>query len=383
MLYKLNKDNIQKSERTEIASLSDFNLTEKDLENFLNSHLTEVIFENELMLIGQERAFQAEVDLLALDKSGILYIFELKRWESKQTDLLQVFGYGQEFGRYTYDELESLARRHGKLKSDWSLSIAHRDVFDVSLPKTDFNRDQVFVLVTNGADEETLSAANYWSSKGLKIVCMPYDVFNIDGYPYLQMRPYIAALGIAATTRTYDRTVAAPVYRPFSPVSFLSKGAYSKTFNNPTGEAVAERNTMYYIVNTCAAYHPDAWMDMVGDFSTGKAVAYGGRKTAVCRIKPGSKVYLYQNGVGIIAKGESTSLFQEGVGKYGEEEYYVPLKFDWAYEQKEWPSKVPTAQEIRQRLRQSSKKEIVFLNTVCLIDKERATKIDDIADEKR
>ena len=130
------------------------------------------------MLIGQERVFQAEADLLALDKDGVLYIFELKRWESRQEDLLQVLRYGQTFGRYSYDDLESLARRQGKLKSDWSLSVAHQAVFGVSLPKTDFNRDQVFVLVTNGADEETLSAASYWASKGLKISCIPYDVFN-------------------------------------------------------------------------------------------------------------------------------------------------------------------------------------------------------------
>ena len=67
MLYKLDTDDIQRSARTKIASLNDFDMKEKDLENFLRSRLTDVVFEDELMLISQERAFQAEADLLALD----------------------------------------------------------------------------------------------------------------------------------------------------------------------------------------------------------------------------------------------------------------------------------------------------------------------------
>ena len=338
MLYKLDKDDIQRSARTEIASLADFGLTERDLEDFLSSRLTDVVFEDELMLIGQERPFQAEADLLALDKDGVLYIFELKRWESRQEDLLQVLRYGQKFGRYTYEDLESLARKRGTLNRGQNLSEAHRAFFTVSLPETDFNRDQVFVLVTNGTDQETLSAASYWSSKGLNVVCMPYDVFKIDGEPYLQMRPY-----------------------------------------SPTGTVVVERNTGYYIVNTNASYMPNAWEEMIGDRETGKAAAYYDRKEAVCGIQRGDKVYLYHTGTGVIAKGEAMSGFQVGNGEHGEEEYHVPLKFEWIYGQDEWESKTPTAWEVNQRLGSGHR----FRQTVFSIDQKMAVKIDEIAEEKR
>ena len=339
MLYKLDKDNIQRSARTKIASLGDFGLTEKDLEDFLSSRLTDVVFEDELMLIGQERPFQAEADLLALDKDGALYIFELKRWKSRQEDLLQVLRYGQKFGRYTYDDLENFARRRGTLNGGQNLSGAHTVFFGVSLRTTDFNRNQVFVLVTNGADEDTLSAANYWSSQGIKIVCIPYDVFDIGGEPYLQMRPY-----------------------------------------SPSGTAAVEKNTEYYIVNTNASYMPDAWEEMIGNNKTGKAAAYYYRKQAVSDIPRGSTIYLYHTGIGVIAKGESTSQSQEGKGEqYGKEEYYVPLRFEWAYGPDEWPSKVPTAREINQRLGSGHR----FRQTVFSIDREMAVKIDEIAEEKR
>lgn len=338
MLYKLDKTDIQKSVRTEIASLRNWDLKEKDLEDFLSSRLTDVVFEDELMLIGQERAFQAEADLLALDKNGVLYIFELKRREARQEDLLQVLRYGQIFGRYTYDDLEGLARRRSTLSTDGSLSDAHQDHFNVSLETTDFNRDQVFVLVTNGADEETLSAASYWRSKGLNVVCMPYDVFNIDGEPYLQMRPY-----------------------------------------SPTGTVVVEKNTGYYIANTNASSMPDAWKDMIGDRKTGKAAAYYSRKDAVRVIQHKSKVYLYHTGVGVIAKGEATSGLQVVSDQTTDKEYFVPLKFEWAYKQDEWEPKAPTALEINQRLGTGHK----FRQTVFSIDKEMADKIDEIAEEKR
>lgn len=338
MLYKLDKDDIQRSARAKIASLDDFGMKEKDLENFLRSRLTDVVFEDELMLISQERAFQAEADLLALDRDGVLYIFELKRWESRQENLLQVLRYGQKFGRYTYADLEDLARKRGTLNRDRRLSDAHQAFFAVSLLETDFNRDQIFVLMTNGTDEETLSAASYWSSKGLNVVCMPYDVFEIDGKPYLQMRPY-----------------------------------------SPTGTVVVERNTGYHIVNTNASDMSDAWKEMIHNCQTGKAAAYYGRKEAVCGIQRGDKVYLYHTGKGVIAKGEATSEFQVGNDERGENEYYVPLKFEWAYLEGEWCSKAPTAREINQRLGSGHR----FRQTVFSISQEMATKIDEIAEEKR
>ena len=51
-----------------------------------------------------ERTRQEEPDILAIDSNGDLYIFELKRWEGKQENLLQVLRYGQLFGNSTYDE---------------------------------------------------------------------------------------------------------------------------------------------------------------------------------------------------------------------------------------------------------------------------------------
>ncbi len=293
MLYKLNAAEIESSARMEVRTPADFNLKEQDIENFLKSHLGEIVSEDQLMLIGQERKWQEEADLLALDKDGVLYIFELKRWQSNQENLLQVMRYGQIFGRYTYEQLEDLAKRQKILDGD--LKEKHKEYFELSeeLSDSDFNKDQVLVLVTNGTDKDTISAVNFWSQKGVKIKCSPYRIYDINGEPYIQFDTY-----------------------------------------NPDDEVLPEENTSFFIVNTNKTYMPDAWKDMLNDGLTGKASAYYGRKNSVCRISRDSRVYLYHTGVGVIASGVATSDYTatdyEGDKN---EEFFVPLEFDWALDE--------------------------------------------------
>ena len=273
-----------------------------------------------------------------MDKNGVLYIFELKRWESRSENLLQVLRYGQKFGRYTYRELEDLTRRHGRLdpKRKEELRVRHAAIFGIEpLEESDFNRDQVFVLVTNGADEDTISAINYWSGKGLKVVCVPYWVYEINREPYLELRPY-----------------------------------------NPAGEVVVERGTNYFVVNTNETNLPGVWKEMIDN---SKAAAYYERKGDIRKIPERAVVFLYHTGVGVIAKGRSTSTFQR-TNFDGEEdaEFYVPLEFRWVLKKKKkWPRYAPTAAEINRKLNISHR----FRRTVFAISEEMATAIDDIASE--
>jgi hypothetical protein len=45
---------------------------------------------------------------MALNANGDLYIFELKAWESQPSNLLQALRYGQVYGQYDSDRLESI-----------------------------------------------------------------------------------------------------------------------------------------------------------------------------------------------------------------------------------------------------------------------------------
>lgn len=343
MLHRLGGD-----ERVEIADLNEFGVTEKELEEFLSSHLNEVFSEEDLLLIAQQRPRQEDADILAIDRDGVLYIFELKRWKGKEENILQVLRYGQKFGRYSYEKLEAFARRRG-LTEGTSLQEAHQVHFhrDEPLPKIRFNHDQVFVLVTNGADDDSVSAVSYWSSKGVKIVCVPYSVYRIGGVgPYIQVHTY-----------------------------------------SPTGVVMPERKPQYFIVNTNRTHIPDAWRDMLSVDSetgeagkSGKAAAYYSRKYPVGNIPKASTVFLYHTGVGVIAQGVATSGREKADFRGDrEEEYFVPLKFDWALRADQWDDLAPKAREINRRLNSGYR----FRQTVFAIGKEMVDAIEEIAKNRR
>ena len=237
MLYQLNLSAVAGSQRIAIQRAHQVGLLEKHVEEFFSTHLNEIILEDQLMLIGQERQRQEEADLFALDRKGTLYIFEIKRWQSAAENLLQVLRYGQIFGRYEYTQLQDLARRHQKLEGD--LRLRHREHFELGEPlkESDFNRDQVFVVVTNGADRETLAAIRYWSRKGLHIQSLTYRLYSIAGQPYILFDVF-----------------------------------------NPEQDILLDIASGFFIVNTNSSYMEDGWRNMI---SGKKAAAYYERKFAI------------------------------------------------------------------------------------------------------
>ena len=70
--------------------LKHFGLDERGLQDILFRSLDRLIGEDELLLLMQSRHWQEEPDLMALDRDGNLYIFEIKVWESRRENLLQV-----------------------------------------------------------------------------------------------------------------------------------------------------------------------------------------------------------------------------------------------------------------------------------------------------
>ena len=307
MLYELTVPALADSRRVPIERPDALGISEKHIEEFLASHLVELIPEEQLMLLAHERQFQEEADILALARKGNLFIFELKRWQSSAENLLQVMRYGQKFGRYTYSQLEAMVQKQQKLQG--ALSARHQEYFGLETPlkEQEFNQDQRFVVVTNGVDRDTLEAIQYWSKKGVHIDSLTYKLYRVGGKPFIQFDTY-----------------------------------------NPELDLLMEANPGIFIVNTNRTYMDDAWRDMLGDGKRGKAAAYYDRKNAVRRIGKGSTVFLYHTGVGVIAKGKATGGVQ--ITDYrgdADEQFFVPLQFEWSLPDPEvWSARAPKAYEI-------------------------------------
>ena len=132
MLYKLDTTSKDYTKVNRVT-LSYFGWKELDLQELLSNHIQDLISASELMTIFNERPRQEEPDILALDKHGDLYIFELKRWSSHQENLLQVLRYGQLYGNSNYDELNEMFKKYLKDKdSEAELQEIHQQYFDLA-----------------------------------------------------------------------------------------------------------------------------------------------------------------------------------------------------------------------------------------------------------
>lgn len=318
-------------EALKICSLDDAGWKEKDLEDLLAANITSLIREDYLMVISQERPMQEEPDILALDKDGVLHIFELKRTKSEPEHLLQVMRYGQRFGVFDYDRLDDKYRKFEKAGK--SLQSSHREYFnlDKKLSRKDFNKEQKFIVVTDGIDSRTQRSIKYWREKGLPIEPLVYRLYKVGDIHVLDFNPYSGQ---------------------------RDENGMSETSN--------------HIVNTNVTHAPKAYLDMLNNE---KASAYGSRKHAVDSIQENDKVFLYHTGVGICAVGKATSERRETQKGH---ERYVKCKFKRIVNPEKDPERALSAREINEKLGTNW----FFRNTRFSISDEEASKIEKLFMEK-
>ena len=186
MLYKLNKSG-DKFDSIDPLPFSTMPL-EKELEDLLAQNLWDVLFEgSSLMPIYQEKAWQPEADIYALNEQGDLVIFELKRAYADGGAVHQALRYCEKAGRFTYEKLEKMYcdYRGGRTLS---LQEAHRTGFDLErcLDRSGFNRRQHLMIVGSAGDVELVRNVDFWKSKGIPISFTPYRIYKVAGDHYFE-----------------------------------------------------------------------------------------------------------------------------------------------------------------------------------------------------
>ena len=320
MLFRINLETHRSATRITGKRLGDFGLDERGLQEILFSSLDRLLPDEELLLIGQSRRWREEPDLLAIDKQGNLYIFEIKVWESQSENLLQALRYGQIFGTYDYEGLNHLFRQFDQ--SGRSMADAHSATFDVALDTIQFNRRQVFVVLTNGLDFKTRQAIRYWRSSRLDV------------------RPWVY--------RAY----------PDKDGSFLMEINRFAVEDNPYEDV----STNFYILNTNYRNNPADHADMI---THGKAAAYfDPQKHKIDRLAKGDTVFLYQSGVGIVAMGRASGRVErapyQGNAEQADEEHFMSLEAFRRIDPPLSPAEIKAITET----------DYVFMSTLFSIDEE-------------
>lgn len=189
MLYKLSSTNgaFDKLEPVAFKDFASFGQLEKDLEELIAGSILEVLFEDaSLMPVFQERQYQAEADVYALNREGELTIFELKRGVAGEDAVHQALRYAQEAGQWTYAELE--AKYHQYSGNDSDLHLVHQEAFYLEHPLDAkyINSKQHLVVIGSAADEALINAVDYWRRQGVSINFLPYRVYELGGSQYFE-----------------------------------------------------------------------------------------------------------------------------------------------------------------------------------------------------
>lgn len=300
MLYKLSSG-IDRIEPLRFHDFEGEDALEKQLENLIANHLLEVLYEGAPVLpIFQERNWQSEADIYAIDRNGDLVVFELKRAGAGRGALEQLLGYVEKASAWNYFALnkkfgEYLTKRKGK---SIELREAHRETFGLieSLEDDQFNRNQRMYVVANSAEEDLIHAVSYWRNRGLDIEFLPYRIYQIGGERYFEF--------------------------------------FSKPFDvhpNP-----AHRKGVLFDTN--ASYDIAGQPPWVEKMIMGRRVsAYGDIKGAVDYLQKGDTVFYYQKGCGVIAAariiGNAPRDFAPDDERYWDVEFLTrtPHRFDAPY----------------------------------------------------
>ncbi len=256
-------------------------------------------------------------------------IFEIKVWEAHQENLLQVLRYGQINGASDYDELERMWQRTAGTEK--SLSDAHEAKFDVKLRREDYNKRQVFVVLTNGLDVDTRQAIRYWRKTNLDVRPWVYRAYELDGQLLIEISPF-------------------------------------RTADDPLEDQAETEGDGFYILNTNITN--DA-QDDEAMLAEKKAAAYFEPwKFKIARLKKGDHVFLYRSGVGIVAAGKATGRLKKasyhGQPEHKDEEYSMALD-DFIH-----LTAPVTAAEVKEI---SGNSGLVFRQTMFSLDREAGGKL--------
>lgn len=272
-------------EKMRSKKLSFFDFDERKLQDILFRAMSRLFPDDELLMIMQSRRWREEPDLMALDKKGNLFIFELKATESNPENILQVLRYAQLYGNSDIEKINKWYKTFNHTNNN--IQDDFQNKFGQELNDANCNKHQTFVVITNGIDFRTREAIKYWRSCNLDIRPWIYRVYGDDKKVMnLEISPF----------RVED-----------NPYEDIAEGYY--LLNTNYNNSQIDHNDMLKN-KKCAAYF-DPW------------------KYNIQKLNKSDVIFLYQSGVGIVAFGETDGKLlmcdYQNNPNNKDEEYYMKL----------------------------------------------------------
>lgn len=269
MIYEIDKNESASPRPLDLTTLAEVGWREKDLENYLFKHMG-ALLSSDLMVISQSRPGE-KADLVALDRDGELWLFELKRTSGAAENLLQVMRYSQIFGSLEIGDLDALYRdaHPGAVQS---LVLAFCEWFGYTRDRAvewgeKLGRRHHLVVVTAGTDDATLNSIAHWQRHGLDIQAWPYRIYKGTRHTFHLDLPELLVRGKRISSK---------------PAAVFFVNTSRKSEDRPSSLEI------FMLQHGCALTTGEPWIYKI--FS----------------IPAGARVMLYANRVGVIATGMAT-----------------------------------------------------------------------------
>jgi len=239
--------------------------SEKDLENYLKEIIGDILFP-EYMVFGNQRSFQSEADLFAVNNSGDLVVFELKvHGYYDRGKVYQALSYAQQFSYWRYDEMNNHFKKCIRAENK-ELIDAFREHYGYTIDVNEFNKKQKTIIISHSSSEGTRTITKYWRKAGVDIEEYFYRFYEVAGKKYFEL----------------------------------------------SNELFIQQNSYDCWINTCKRYNPKAYLDMV---KNKKAATYEERRGIIGEWMNKAYIFLYHNGYGIIGAGKGTATINDSHNK--------------------------------------------------------------------
>jgi hypothetical protein len=172
-LFKFSKD------YKKLETLERISFDESKVEEFLIATQLEPLLGQKALIIGNQIVTSTgkKLDILALDQDGNLILVELKKGIAPREVIAQIIDYASWLDSLPEKNLEQMAKeRIGK-----SVYTAFKEFANKELELSD---EPILYIVASDFPEEVLNASTYLSNKDVPVICIKYEIFELNNDLY-------------------------------------------------------------------------------------------------------------------------------------------------------------------------------------------------------
>ena len=189
---------------------------EKRLEEWLEHDIS--MLDPGLLVVGRQvQTPNGRIDLLCIDREGLIVVVELKKGRTSREVVAQALDYASWAKDLNADDVEAIAKERGKIENDGSLQETFDEKFEVDRgDRVDFCEGHRSIVVAEDIDESTERIVRYLSEMHVPINIARMHAFKDSTGQEMLAQVFLVEPEVARDrTRSSSNSPTAIAYRRF------------------------------------------------------------------------------------------------------------------------------------------------------------------------